>query len=157
MHLQNRRFHSRVALSFRFKAAVSKAPARYASSELMPKFTYHIFVCCNQRPPGSPRGCCNPDGSDALRDLFKAELHKRKLGVLVRANYSGCLDQCECGPTVVIYPQAIWYGRVQLQDVARIIDETIVGGRILADLLIPDEKLNAKAKSPGSDPAPFSV
>ena len=112
----------------------------------MTKFTHHIFVCCNQRPSGSPRGCCNPDGSDALRNSFKAEVQKRGLSASVRANYAGCLDQCELGPTVVIYPQAIWYGGVKLEDVPRIIEETIIGGRIVEDLLIPDEKLNAKAR-----------
>lgn len=109
----------------------------------MPKFTNHIFVCCNQRKPGHSRGCCNPDGSDALRDAFKSELKRRGLGPLVRANQSGCLDQCELGPTVVIYPQEIWYGHVTLDDVPRIIEETIVAGRMLEDLLIPEERLNA--------------
>jgi (2Fe-2S) ferredoxin len=45
---------------------------------------------------------------------------------------------------VVIYPQAIWYGNVQVEDVPRIVRETIVNGRILEDLLIPDDKLNRK-------------
>jgi (2Fe-2S) ferredoxin len=110
----------------------------------MPKFTHHIFVCCNQRDACSARGCCNPDGSSALRNKFKAELKARRLGPLVRANQSGCLDQCELGPTVVIYPQEIWYGHVRLEDVGRIIDETILGGRILEDLLIPDASLNSR-------------
>ncbi|HVX63342.1 MAG TPA: (2Fe-2S) ferredoxin domain-containing protein [Pirellulales bacterium] len=114
----------------------------------MPLFTHHIFVCCNQRAPGHSRGCCNPEGSGALRDCFKAELSKRQLGPLVRANQAGCLDQCELGPTVVIYPQQIWYGGVRLEDVPRIIEETIVGGRVLEDLLIPAEKLNTKAVRP---------
>jgi len=77
-----------------------------------------------------------------LRNLFKAELKRRGLGPLVRANRSGCLDQCEQGPTVVIYPQAIWYGRVTPQDVPRIVEETILGGRVLEDLRIADEELN---------------
>jgi len=111
----------------------------------MPAFTSHIFICGNRRPEGSPRGCCNPDGSDALREAFKAELKQRGLGPLVRANASGCLEQCELGPAVVIYPQAIWYGKVQVTDVPRIIDETIVGGRILEDLRIPDALLNCRA------------
>lgn len=84
-----------------------------------------------------------------MRALFKAELKKRKLGSTVRANESGCLDQCELGPTVVIYPQQIWYGHVGPQDVGRIIDETVVGGRILEDLLIPDAWLNTKGRGPG--------
>jgi (2Fe-2S) ferredoxin len=110
----------------------------------MPPFTSHIFVCCNTREPGNARGCCDPDGKQRLRDCFKKELKRRELGPLVRANQAGCLDQCELGPTVVIYPQGIWYGHVTLADVPRIIDETIRQGRILEDLLIPDAQLNAR-------------
>ena len=110
----------------------------------MTKFTHHIFVCCNQRSTDHPRGCCNADGSDRLRNLFKAEVKKRGLDPLVRANKAGCLDQCELGPTVVIYPQAVWYGNVQPEDVARIIDETIIQGRVLEDLRIGEELLNTK-------------
>ena len=110
----------------------------------MPPFTHHLFICGNQRVDGHMRGCCNQDGTDALRDAFKREIGERKLGPLVRANRAGCLDQCELGPVVVIYPQGIWYGSVRLQDVARIVDETIVNGRILEDLLIPEEALNTK-------------
>ena len=110
----------------------------------MSAFTHHIFVCCNQRSPEHARGCCNLDGSEQLRNAFKAEVKRRGLNPLVRANSAGCLDQCELGPTVVIYPQGIWYGNVQLEDVTRIIDETIVGGKVLDDLLIADELLNTK-------------
>ncbi|MCE9554821.1 MAG: (2Fe-2S) ferredoxin domain-containing protein [Planctomycetes bacterium] len=111
----------------------------------MPKFECHLFVCCNQRKPGHKRGCCDPDGSEELRDALKSELKRRGLGPLVRANSAGCLDQCELGPTVVIYPQAIWYGGVTLADVPRIVEETVIGGRVLEDLRIPDDKLNPKA------------
>jgi (2Fe-2S) ferredoxin len=111
----------------------------------MPPFTSHIFVCCNRREPGHTRGCCDPDGATQLRDRFKSELKRRQLGPLVRANQAGCLDQCEYGPIVVIYPQAIWYGRVQLDDVPRIIEETVVAGRVLTDLLISPQCLNEHA------------
>ncbi len=46
----------------------------------------------------------------------------------------------------MIYPQGIWYGRVRPEDVPRIVSETIVAGRILPDLLIPDACLNTKGK-----------
>jgi (2Fe-2S) ferredoxin len=114
----------------------------------MPPFTSHIFVCCNQREPGNSRGCCDPAGGQKLRELFKAELKRRNLGPLVRANASGCLDQCELGPTVVIYPQGIWYGKVQPEDVGRIIDQTVIGGSVLEDLQIPAEMLNTKGRGP---------
>jgi (2Fe-2S) ferredoxin len=110
----------------------------------MSKFTSHIFICCNQRAAGHSRGCCNRDGSEALRERFKKEVKRRQLDPLVRANKAGCLDQCEHGPAVVIYPQQIWYGHVTPDDVPRIIDETILGGRVIEELLIRDEDLNAK-------------
>ncbi len=108
----------------------------------MPAFKHHIFVCCNQRSPGHRRGCCNPDGSEALRNALKAEVKRRNLKPLVRASKSGCLEQCEHGPTVCIYPQGIFYGNVTIDDVPRIIEETVISGRILDDLLIADECLN---------------
>lgn len=109
----------------------------------MTKFTHHIFVCCNQRPPGHPRGCCD-DGSSVLRERFKDEIKKRNLGPLVRANSAGCLDQCEYGPVVVIYPQQIWYGGVTLDDVSRIIEQTVLQGQIIPELVIPEQLLNTK-------------
>ncbi len=108
----------------------------------MPAFTHHIFVCGNQRAPGHARGCCDLEGSDALRNAFKAAVKARGLGPLVRANSAGCLEQCEHGPCVAIYPQAILYGGVQLTDVPRIIEETVINGRVLDDLRIADECLN---------------
>lgn len=122
----------------------------------MATFTHHIFVCCNQRSANHPRGCCNRDGSEALRNLFKSEVSKRGLRPLVRANKAGCLDQCELGPTVVIYPQGIWYGGVTAADVPRIVEETVIGGKILDDLRIPEHLMNSQGKpaSPDSTPEP---
>ena len=118
----------------------------------MPRFTSHIFVCCNRRPEGHPRGCCDPDGSEALRNAFKAEVKRRGLGPTVRANSAGCLDQCELGPTVAIYPQQIWYGGVSIDDVGRIVEETVVAGKVLEDLLIDDQWLNTKGRGPRHTP-----
>ena len=117
----------------------------------MARFTHHVFVCCNQRAPGHSRGCCNPDGSETLRNRFKDEFRRRGLTPQVRANRAGCLDQCELGPTVVVYPQEIWYGGVTPNDVPRIIDETILGGRVIEDLLIADEWLNTKGRRLDAD------
>jgi (2Fe-2S) ferredoxin len=108
----------------------------------MPAFTHHIFVCCNQRAAGHPRGCCDPAGSQALNDAFKAELKRRQLGPLVRANKSGCLEQCEHGPTVAIYPQGIFYGGVKVEDVPRIVEQTVVRGQVIAELQIAESCLN---------------
>ncbi len=108
----------------------------------MPAFTHHVFICGNTRKPGHPRGCCDPDGRQALRDAFKTEMRRAGLGPLARANHAGCLEQCEHGPAVVIYPQGIWYGRVTVADVPRIVHKTLLHGEILNDLVIPDSCLN---------------
>lgn len=108
----------------------------------MPAFTHHIFVCCNQRSPDNVRGSCNVDGSDALRTALKAELKRCELGPLVRATKSGCLEHCEHGPTIAIYPAGIYYGNVTVADVPRIVSETIIGGRVLPDLEIAESCLN---------------
>lgn len=103
----------------------------------MPPFDQHLFICCNRREPGHPRGSCDPAGSEALQKAFKAALAER--GVKrVRANKSGCLDQCEKGPTVVVYPEAVWYGGVTLDDVDEIVDQHIIGGRPVLRLLMPE-------------------
>ena len=76
---------------------------------------------------------------------FKQRLAMRGLKKRVRANTSGCLDQCEHGPTVVVYPDAVWYGRVTSADVDEIIDSHIMNGKPVERLLIPDDCLNASS------------
>lgn len=109
----------------------------------MPPFERHLFVCCNQRPPDHPRGCCDPDADDHLQKAFKKVLADRGLHRRVRANRSGCLDQCEHGPTVVVYPDGVWYGGVTEADVAEIVDSHIAGGVPVERLRLADECINA--------------
>ena len=97
----------------------------------------HIFVCTNERPPGHPRGCCKEKQSEELVQLFKQELSKTGLKGEVRAQKAGCLDTCEFGPTVVIYPDGVWYGRVQASDVAEIVQSHLIQGKPLERLKIP--------------------
>jgi (2Fe-2S) ferredoxin len=112
----------------------------------MPKFEKHIFVCGNQRPPGSPRPCCDPEGQAAMQRSFKDKLNALGLKGKVRANQAGCLDQCEHGPNVVVYPDAVWYGRVTLADVDEIVASHIVGGQPVERLLLPDSCLNTNCE-----------
>ncbi len=108
----------------------------------MAKFEHHIFVCTNQRPPENLRGCCDPQGVGGLQLLFKQELASRGLKTKVRANRAGCLDQCEHGPTVVIYPEGVWYGGVKPEDVVEIIDSHIINQTPVSRLILADECLN---------------
>jgi len=108
----------------------------------MPKFVHHIFVCTNQRPPENPCGCCDPEGLGNLQLQFKKELAARGLKANIRANRAGCLDQCEHGPTVVVYPEGVWYGGVRRDDVIEIIESHIVQGKPVERLLLADECIN---------------
>lgn len=108
-------------------------------------FDRHIFICGNQRPAGHPRGCCDPAGNAQLQKLFKQKLAERGLKGKVRANQSGCLDQCEHGPNLVIYPEGVWYGGVTLADVEEIIESHILGGRTVERLRLSDSCINAES------------
>lgn len=54
----------------------------------------------------------------------------------VRVNSAGCLDRCEEGPVVVIYPEGTWYTYVDQEDVEELIQEHLIGGRPVPRLLI---------------------
>ncbi|MBX3156340.1 MAG: (2Fe-2S) ferredoxin domain-containing protein [Deltaproteobacteria bacterium] len=105
----------------------------------MPSFQRHVFVCVNERAPDNPKGCCKSRGGVEVRDTLKTELKKRGLAKLVRANNAGCLDQCEQGVTVVVYPEQVWYGHVTPADVVEIIEQHLVGGKPVTRLLLPDQ------------------
>ena len=105
----------------------------------MPSFQRHVFVCTNERPADDPRGCCKAKGGVEVRDKMKSELKARGISKLVRANNAGCLDQCERGVTVVVYPEQVWYGGVTVDDVAEIVDKHLVGGQVVERLLIPNQ------------------
>ncbi len=107
----------------------------------MPGFERHMFICTNQRDIDA-RTSCGHKNSRALKDAFKDAVKAAGLKGRVRAQESGCLDQCEHGPTVVVYPEGVWYGFVQLSDVQQIVDEHLVGGKPVERLRIADSCLN---------------
>lgn len=107
----------------------------------MAGFQKHIFICVNERDPSDPKGCCASKGSREVATAFKAKLHERGLKRIVRANKAMCLDQCAQGVTMVVYPEATWYGHVTVGDVEEIVSQHIVGGRPVERLVLPPEKL----------------
>lgn len=102
-----------------------------------PPYKHHIFVCTNRRPDGSAKGCCASKGSEEVRARFKAELDARGLKGLARANAAGCLDACEQGVAVVVYPEGVWYGKVTEADVAEIVEKHVIGGHPVERLRLP--------------------
>ena len=118
------------------RGAGANAPAGAQSyNSGMARYERHLFVCVNERPAGHPRGCCLAKGSGELRDAFKKALKSRGLAGRVRANKAGCLDTCEQGISVVVYPEGVWYGGVTLADVDEIVERHIIGGEVVTRLL----------------------
>jgi len=111
----------------------------------MAKFEKHIFICTNQRDASSPRGCCNPTGQGELQKQFKERLKARGLQRRFRANKAGCLDQCEHGPNIVVYPEAVWYGGVRAADLDEIIDSHLIGGKPVERLMLKEECINTES------------
>ena len=109
---------------------------------VLAKFERHVFVCTNVREPGSARPSCTHDGKGELHGIFKDKMKDAGLKLTVRANKAGCLDQCEHGPTVVVYPEAVWYGHVTPADVDEIVTEHLVHGRPVERLVLADGCLN---------------
>ena len=98
-------------------------------------FENHIFCCNNKREPGHTRGCCAEKGADELRDYMKQQL--KALGLpKTRVNQAGCLDRCEQGPCIVIYPEGIWYSPKTKADIDLIIQQHVVGGQKVTHLEI---------------------
>jgi len=99
-------------------------------------YQHHVFFCCNQRDDG--RACCNNHGAQQVRDYAKARV--KELGLAgkgkARINQAGCMDRCEEGPVIVVYPEGVWYTYVDKHDVDEIIEEHLVNGRVVERLRI---------------------
>lgn len=105
-----------------------------------PFYRAHVFCCTNERPDGHPRGCCKDKDAEALRNYMKARA--KALGLEgVRINIAGCLDRCELGPTMVIYPEGVWYHYRSTDDLDEILQTHVIeGGRVTRLQLQPDDE-----------------
>ncbi|MCX7380568.1 MAG: (2Fe-2S) ferredoxin domain-containing protein [Alphaproteobacteria bacterium] len=109
-----------------------------AAGESQPYFEAHLFVCCNRRPDGHKRGSCAARGSEKLRDYMKARAKEMGLA-RVRVNLAGCLDRCELGPCLVIYPEGIWYKIESNSDVDLVLERHVRDGQRVVELMLPAE------------------
>ena len=101
----------------------------------MSYYERHIFFCCNQRE-GNDRPSCNGKGASGMRDYAKQRV--KELGLAgegkLRVNQAGCLDRCEEGPCIVVYPEAVWYTYVDRADIDEIVEEHLKHGRVVERL-----------------------
>ncbi|MDH5632398.1 MAG: (2Fe-2S) ferredoxin domain-containing protein [Gammaproteobacteria bacterium] len=102
----------------------------------MSHYQYHVFFCTNQRDDG--RSCCQDHGATDARAYLKGKI--KELGLSgagkVRINTAGCLDRCDLGPVVVIYPEETWYSYVDREDLDEILESHLKNGRVVQRLLL---------------------
>ncbi len=102
----------------------------------MSYYQQHVFFCVNQRADGAV--CCNNCNAQEVRDYAKKQIKSLKLSGAgkIRINNAGCLDRCDEGPVIVIYPEETWYTYVDKEDVDEIIEEHLKNGRVVERLKI---------------------
>lgn len=103
-----------------------------------------LFVCLNDRGEGHPKGSCSRAGGAEVLDRLRGDLHERGLKGLVRAVGTRCLGQCAHGPVVAVQPENVWYREVGEDDVPELIDEHVLGGRVVERLEIAGCELSGR-------------
>ena len=101
-------------------------------------YKHHVFFCLNNRD--GERECCHDKHAEAAQGHAKKRV--KQLGLSgpgqVRVNKAGCLDRCELGPVVVVYPDNIWYTYVDESDIDEIVESHLRDGKPVDRLRLPD-------------------
>ena len=100
-------------------------------------FKHHVFFCLNQRDDPT-RACCADKNAKQLQQYAKLRIKEAGLSGegKVRINQAGCLDRCEEGPCLVIYPEATWYTYIDEADIDEIIESHLKNGKPVRRLAI---------------------
>ncbi len=107
----------------------------------MSYYQHHLFFCTNQRDEDAERPWCAQCGSVELRAWAKARIKELNLAGPggVRVNNAGCLDRCELGPALVVYPDGVWYTYIDEDDLEEIIQSHVINGQVVERLRLPED------------------
>ena len=92
------------------------------------RFTKHVFICINERKNSDRKSCGESRGMELVHE-FKRLIKEKGLKTIIRAQRAGCLDACDYGPSVVVYPEGIYYGGVKLSDVNEIVESHLINNK----------------------------
>lgn len=122
------------------KVVARKALARGISTTGRGGYERHVLLCVGEN-------CCEGgDFREVAKRLNKRLAHLQKAGTYVYRTVVGCLNFCRGGPLMVVYPDGVWYHSVTPEVVDRIVDEHLVGGKVVED--------HAFARNPMTETSP---
>ena len=87
----------------------------------------HVMVCGGTG--------CTSSNSGAIINEFEKQLIEKGLDKEVKVVRTGCFGLCEAGPVVIVYPEGAFYSHVTVENVSRIVEEHLIKGRIVKELL----------------------
>ena len=105
----------------------------------VPQPAFYIFKCQQSAPPGMPKpSCVRPDTQDLFQHLGQTLMQKGIIGT-VQPIQTGCLNRCNAGPVMLVEPGHVMYAGLTKDKISRIIDEHIIGGKVVEEYVIDAE------------------
>lgn len=95
------------------------------------KYDKHIFVCANQKAEG--KKCCGEAFGLEMVQRLRSRIRAANLPITIRAQRAGCLDVCEFGPALVVYPEGVFYGSLTPEAIDQIVDQHLAGGEVVTE------------------------